>query len=243
MLLLKTSYIWEYYMFTQGKKIKIEEEHLPSKFPKLLPNSSAKDSSEIAVDVDEGILSRISTVEKSLESTQEKLEGVLKSNGVQQDTIIAWEKKCTSLTTKNQELEEALKSQKIEHQQRIRELENGLKAEADSRSTLKLKLDTELQGRLTTQDANLTSMINQRYTALNSKTDLINATLTKVEQNLQQEINARLAKESDWSNKYNNHTHDTEVAGVGACAEIAGRHGHAWGHTHTANTKFPKPRF
>lgn len=239
-------------MFTQDKQIKIEkneEENIPRKFPRLLPDSSSRNSSEIAADVDERILSRISTMEKSLESMQETLENVLKSNVVQQDTISEWKEKCTSLTTKNQELEEALKSQKIEHQQRIRELENGLKAEADSRSALKLKLDTELQGRLTTQDATLTSMINQHYTALNGKTDLIKATLTKVEQNLQQEINARQAKESEWSNKYNTHTHDTEIAGVGPCADI-GLPGikslhkfSAWGHSHTANTKYPRPLF
>ena len=184
----------------------------------------------------------ISTLQVQVNALQSKVDSLQKIIEQQQETISKLRKQSYLLDQKNNDLEQELKSQKSINQS----LNDIINQSLDQNKTM---LRNEQTDRLTSH-INETRIIIDNYAekyadsiaTFKIQLATVQQTESSHHQLLLSQYRSLENKVDQYKDAYNTHTHETTITAVGACADIAIRHGHAWGHTHTANITAPNPQ-
>jgi myosin heavy subunit len=173
----------------------------------------------------------------------EQVVDTLRSSIIEQTIAFdALRKRCDLLEKQNNELKQTLDSQKQDSQKLY---QSAINKSDESHNVLK----NEQNNKLATHIDQTTTMVDGYIKKTESTIAKFQTELTLLQQKEQSHHQLLLSQYRALEKKvdvnkdvYNDHTHNTIISQVGACADIAARHGHAWGHSHTASMVAPTPK-
>jgi len=181
-----------------------------------------------------------------LQANKQSIEQVvdaLRSSIIEQKAAFdVLKQKCDHLEKQNNELKQALDAQKQDSQQlyqstikKVDENYNVLKNEQNNKLATHIDQTTTVVDGYMKKTENTIAQFQTELTILQQKEQSHHQLLLSQYRALEKKVDEN-------KDVYNAHTHNTTISQVGACADIAVRHGHAWGHSHTASMVAPTPK-